>query len=188
MITGDTVYIDGYTSMAQQNSREAIIDDIQTRYDELTGEPFDVVLVDGDWYDARDGSCYSNKNSMYYIELGEEQLSSYLKSDEFKNDFHERVKKDTWGNGLPMIYMDENGDIISHWQDGVKDILLKNHPLIDKKFDLDLSSSAPVHVQVVFVSKNLDITVKYLSSTSNKFERFNINDFKTFSGWKETNS
>jgi hypothetical protein len=66
---GDKVYIDGYTSMAQQNSGEETIKDIDIRYDEVTGEKFNIYKVGGDWYDSRDGSCYSNKNSMYYIEL-----------------------------------------------------------------------------------------------------------------------
>ena len=66
---GDKVYIDGYTSMAQQNSGEDTIKKIESRFDEITGEKFDIYKVGGDWYDSRDGSCHSNKNSMYYIEL-----------------------------------------------------------------------------------------------------------------------
>ncbi len=66
---GDKVYIDGYTSMAQQNSGEDTIKKIESRFDEITGEKFDIYKVSGDWYDSRDGSCYSNKNSMYYIEM-----------------------------------------------------------------------------------------------------------------------
>jgi hypothetical protein len=66
---GDKVYIDGYTSMAQQNSGEDTIKKIESRFDEITGEKFDIYKVSGEWYDSRDGSCYSNKNSMYYIEM-----------------------------------------------------------------------------------------------------------------------
>lgn len=66
---GDKVYVDGYTSMAQQNSGEEKIKKIDFRYDEKTGEKFDIYKVGSDWYDSRDGSCYSNKNSMYYIEI-----------------------------------------------------------------------------------------------------------------------
>lgn len=66
---GDKVYIDGYTSMAQQNSGEDTIKKIESRFDEKTGEKFDIYKVSGEWYDSRDGSCYSNKNSMYYIEM-----------------------------------------------------------------------------------------------------------------------
>jgi hypothetical protein len=66
---GDKVYIDGYTSMAQQNSGEDTIKKIESRFDEITGEKFDIYKVGGDWYDSRNGSCYSNKNSMYYIEM-----------------------------------------------------------------------------------------------------------------------
>jgi hypothetical protein len=66
---GDKVYVDGYTSMAQQNSGEYTIEDIGIRYDEVTGEKFNIYKVSGDWYDSRDGNCWSNKNSMYYIEI-----------------------------------------------------------------------------------------------------------------------
>jgi hypothetical protein len=184
MKIGDNVYIDGYTSMAQQNARTAKVDDIQTRYDELTGKPFDIVLVDGDWYDTRDGGCHSNKNSMYYIEF-EDALTDYLKSEKFQNDFEAQVKKDTWGNGIPMIYMDEQGNIISHWEDGTKDILDRTHPLIKERFSMDMSGSAPVLVEVVFVSTSGYVTTKYLSSSQNRFERFIMDDFKFFSGWKE---
>lgn len=55
--------------MAQQNSGEDTIKKIESRFDEITGEKFDIYKVSGDWYDSRDGSCYSNKNSMYYIEM-----------------------------------------------------------------------------------------------------------------------
>jgi hypothetical protein len=66
---GDKVYVDGYTSMAQQNAGVEKIKKIESQFDEKTGEKFDIYKVGGEWYDSRDGSCYSNKNSMYYIEL-----------------------------------------------------------------------------------------------------------------------
>lgn len=184
MKIGDEVYIDGYTSMAQQSARMSKIDDVQTRYDELTGKPFDIVLVDGDWYDTRDGGCHSNKDSMYYIELNDGE-ADYFRSEEFQNDFKEQVKKDTWGNGIPMIYMDGDGNIISHWENGVKDILNRTHPLIRQKFFMDMSGSAPVEVEVVFVSTSGHVTTRYLSSWQNRFERFTMDEFKQFSGWKE---
>lgn len=65
---GDSVYIDGYTSMAQNNAGISEIEDVSTRYDELTGEQFTIYKVGDSWFDGRDGSCYSNKNSMYYID------------------------------------------------------------------------------------------------------------------------
>lgn len=66
---GDKVYVDGYTSMAQQNSGEETIEKIEPRFDEITGEKYEIYKVGGAWYDSRDGYCYSNKNSMYYIEI-----------------------------------------------------------------------------------------------------------------------
>ena len=65
---GDMVYLDGYTSMAQQNSREVVITGVDYRFDTITGENFKIVQVNDGWYDTRDGSNYSNLNSMYYIE------------------------------------------------------------------------------------------------------------------------
>ena len=64
---GDEVWIDGYTSMAQQNFGKRIITGIDYRFDETTGEKYKIIQIDNDWYDSRDGGCYSNKDSMYYI-------------------------------------------------------------------------------------------------------------------------
>lgn len=65
---GDEVYLDGYTSFAQQNGGVMKIDNIDSRFDEITGEKFLIYLVGGIWYDSRDGSCYKDEKSMYYIE------------------------------------------------------------------------------------------------------------------------
>lgn len=69
MKVGDKVYIDGYTSMAQQNARESTIEDIKVQYDKDSGESFNVCLVEGYWFDMRDGTNYSSPDSMYYIDL-----------------------------------------------------------------------------------------------------------------------
>ena len=67
---GDLVWLDGYNSFAQQNSQEEFeIEAVESRFDEISGEKFPIYKVNDAWYDGRDGSCYSNKNSMYYIEL-----------------------------------------------------------------------------------------------------------------------
>lgn len=66
---GDEVWIDGYTSFAQQNTQEeAEIEKIEYRFDEVTGERFPIYFVRDNWYDSRDGSMYKNDNGMYYIE------------------------------------------------------------------------------------------------------------------------
>lgn len=66
---GDTVYLDGYTSMAQQNAGERKITSVDHRYDSISGERFKIIQIsNGEWFDTRDGGCYSNKNSMYYLE------------------------------------------------------------------------------------------------------------------------
>jgi hypothetical protein len=54
-------------------------------------------------------------------------LVKYLKSEDFKNKFREKVEKDTWGNDLPMIYLDDVGNIVEHYKDGtIKIIKEKN--------------------------------------------------------------
>lgn len=67
---GDEVYVDGYTSMAQQNAENERIKEVRFKYDEESGERYPIYKVAGAWYDGRDGSCHSNKKSMYFIDLG----------------------------------------------------------------------------------------------------------------------
>ena len=70
---GDEVYLDSYTSMGQSSLAQGVypntIEKVEFRYDEYTGEKFPVYLVLDAWYDGRNGNCYSNKNSIYYLEL-----------------------------------------------------------------------------------------------------------------------
>lgn len=67
---GDLVWVDGYTSFAQQNSQEeCIIEKKEYRFDDVSGEKFPIYFVDEMWFDGRDGSAYKNKKSMYYIEI-----------------------------------------------------------------------------------------------------------------------
>ena len=65
---GDTVYVDGYTSMAQQNSGREVIDKITTKYDEETGEPYDVIWINKNHqFDSRSGIAITPP-TMYYID------------------------------------------------------------------------------------------------------------------------
>jgi hypothetical protein len=68
---GDSVYVDGYTSMAQQNAGLEKIEGVDYKFDVNTGERFTIYLVNGCWFDSRDGGCFSNPNSMYYLEDNE---------------------------------------------------------------------------------------------------------------------
>ena len=66
---GDYVHVDGYTSMAQQNFRKTLIIGVDYKFDPDTGDKFKIIQIDnGEWFDSRNGGCYSNENSMYYIE------------------------------------------------------------------------------------------------------------------------
>ena len=55
--------------------------------------------------------------------------SEYFKSNKFKEDFrrglvpHLKVEEDTWGKGKPMIYLDDNGNIIEYFKDGTIKII-----------------------------------------------------------------
>ena len=55
--------------------------------------------------------------------------SEYFKSNKFKEDFrrglvpHLKVEEDTWEKGLPMIYLDDNGNIVEHWKGGTINII-----------------------------------------------------------------
>jgi hypothetical protein len=64
---GDKVYIDGYTSMAQQNSGVRNVIDTKYKYDEDTGERYKVIVINNGEFDSRTGASL-NGNSMYYIE------------------------------------------------------------------------------------------------------------------------
>ena len=52
--------------------------------------------------------------------------SEYFKSEKFKEDFRKTVEKETWDKDLPMIYIDDNGNIVEHWKDGTIKIIKEN--------------------------------------------------------------
>lgn len=64
-----------------------------------------------------------------------DEVGDYLRSDQFRKDFAEQVRKDTWGKGLPMIYMDKDGNIVKHWKDGTINILHTKEEL--RKIDIE---------------------------------------------------
>jgi len=68
-VVGDLVWLDGYTSMAQQNAREYTIEKIEHKFDKDTGVKFPIYFVADKWFDGRDGSPYEDDKSMYYIEF-----------------------------------------------------------------------------------------------------------------------
>jgi len=45
-------------------------------------------------------------------------LMEYLKSEKFQQAMLERIKENTWEEGLPMIYMDKEGWLVKEWKDG----------------------------------------------------------------------
>lgn len=47
----------------------------------------------------------------------------YFKSEKFKKDFRKQVEEDTWEKGKPMIYIDNNGNIVEHCKDGTIKII-----------------------------------------------------------------
>jgi len=63
----------------------------------------------------------------------DDKIHEYLTSKQFIKDFAEAVEKNTWGKGLPKIYMDEHGNIVEHWKDGTINILRTKEELDKKK-------------------------------------------------------
>jgi hypothetical protein len=55
----------------------------------------------------------------------EEKLANYLRSEQFRESFKKRVEEQTWGKGMPMVYLDEDGWIVKHWKDGTIEKLKK---------------------------------------------------------------
>ena len=47
----------------------------------------------------------------------------YFVSNKFREGFQQQVIADTWGKGLPMVYMDEKGNIVKHWKDGKIEVI-----------------------------------------------------------------
>lgn len=60
-------------------------------------------------------------------------INTYLMSTQFQKDFAEQVEEDTWGKGLPKIYMDKDGNIVEHWKDGTINILHTKEELKQNK-------------------------------------------------------
>jgi len=58
-----------------------------------------------------------------YVEPDYDPIGEYLKSEKFQKDFARRVEENTWGKGLPKIYMDKEGNIVEHWKDGTINII-----------------------------------------------------------------
>ena len=49
--------------------------------------------------------------------------SEYFQSEKFREDFRKKVEEDTWEKGKPMVYIDENNNIVEHWKDGTINII-----------------------------------------------------------------
>jgi len=47
-----------------------------------------------------------------------DRIVEALQSEEFKESFKKQVEEDTWGQGKPMLYTDDDGWLIEHHKDG----------------------------------------------------------------------
>ena len=56
--------------------------------------------------------------------MEEDEETNFLKSKKFKEGFREQVEKDTWGQGLPMVYLRGN-EIVRHYPDGRIEVIKK---------------------------------------------------------------
>jgi hypothetical protein len=84
--TGETVYVEGYTSMASSGGGKSEIREVEWRFDEITGERFPIYKVDNEWYDGRNGACHSNPMFMYGLELEDDE--------NYKNGEYQLTKED----------------------------------------------------------------------------------------------
>ena len=64
------------------------------------------------------------KESWNHIE-DNNRVKAAFESKEFKEAFRRQVEKDTWEQGLPKIYLDNDGWIVEHWKDGRIDKIKK---------------------------------------------------------------
>lgn len=53
--------------------------------------------------------------------------SDYFRSEQFQEDFRKQVEKDTWDKDLPMVYLNEEGDIVRHYKDGTVEKVKYDH-------------------------------------------------------------
>jgi uncharacterized protein (UPF0335 family) len=61
----------------------------------------------------------NDKNFVFSISkknLNEE--GKHYSSEKFKDSYQQYIIDITWGQNLPMIYLDDNGRIVEHWKDG----------------------------------------------------------------------
>lgn len=69
----------------------------------------------------------------------EDEEIEFFKSEDFIRKFREQVEEDTWGKGLPMIYL-KDGKIVRHFADGrieiVKEIEDKLIKVKQKQFKI----------------------------------------------------
>ncbi len=84
---GHKVYIDGVTSMAAY-SHESVIDDIDIKWNEDTGEPFHIYKIDDRWWtDSGHGAGGPYKsNFMYDVIYDAEKYSNFLDSNNLFDD------------------------------------------------------------------------------------------------------
>jgi hypothetical protein len=54
-------------------------------------------------------------------------------SEKFKEGLQQQVISDTWGKGFPMVYLDENRNIVKHWSDGRIEIVEEKEKFVCKK-------------------------------------------------------
>ncbi len=81
---GETVIVEGWRSF--QTGGESEIREVEWRYDDKTGDKFPTYKVDDEWYDGRNGGCYSNPDYMWDIILED--------SEDYKNGEYQLTKED----------------------------------------------------------------------------------------------
>jgi len=63
---GDEVYVGCYTSMGASSEGNQTVTDVKVKFDEDTGEPYNVIYLGEHKFDTRNGGAI-NAPTMYYI-------------------------------------------------------------------------------------------------------------------------
>jgi hypothetical protein len=74
-------------------------------------------------YPKLDVSFFEQHSSLKEIDEEDDEWVKYLTSDQFKEDYRKQVEKDTWGQGLPMVYMNNEGQIVREYKDGKIEVI-----------------------------------------------------------------
>ncbi len=63
------------------------------------------------------------------IDDEEDKIVAFINSPEGRAIIAKGIEDDTWGRGRPMVYMNDQRQIVEHWKDGTINIIKQLPPL-----------------------------------------------------------